>query len=470
VSRSPDLPKSMQTDSKRLQQILKNLLSNAFKFTRQGQVSLEMYTVAAASADEDAVIAFAVSDTGIGIPSDKQQIIFEAFQQADGSTSRKYGGTGLGLAISRELSRLLGGEIQLESAPGEGSRFTLYLPLTFAASAAARRTVVPARDSRAGAAVVVEQPQAVNTVVVQSSLVAEEIEDDRGAIGPGDRVILVIENDLNFARMLLDVAHEHGYKGLVTAFGATALSLAEQYHPDAITLDISLPDIVGWRVLQRLKHAPSTRHIPVYVITTDEDRDRGLREGAFGMLTKPIHTRAELDSVLDGIKSFVERDRRELLIVEPDAMRRARLKGYVPDTGVDVVEASTAADALAALERNGIDCVILNPRLPDMGAAEFVDRLIAARGDSAVPVLIHGEDGFTVEEAAAVRRLSQVATVREVHRPERLLDLSALFLHQPLDELSPTQRDVIEELRNGEGSLRAAPCSWSTTTSATSSR
>src|SRR6185369_1168824 len=191
VSRSPELPKSMQTDSKRLQQILKNLLSNAFKFTRQGQVSLEMYTVAAASADEDAVIAFAVSDTGIGIPSDKQQIIFEAFQQADGSTSRKYGGTGLGLAISRELSRLLGGEIQLESAPGEGSRFTLYLPLAFAASAAARRTVVPARDTRAGAGVVVDQPQAVNTVVVQSSLVAEEIEDDRGAIGPGDRVILV---------------------------------------------------------------------------------------------------------------------------------------------------------------------------------------------------------------------------------------------------------------------------------------
>jgi CheY-like chemotaxis protein/two-component sensor histidine kinase len=299
-----NLPRSVQTDAKRLQQILKNLLSNAFKFTDVGRVSLTLATVDGGwSSDNESlnkartVIAFKVSDTGIGIPPEKQQIIFEAFQQADGSTSRKYGGTGLGLAISRELARLLGGEIRLRSAPGEGSTFTLFLPQTYTQPKTARRQILPPPTNPGGVDLLMATPDMVDLMPALSHRSPQEpssasaFADDSPIIRTGDRVLLIVENDNNFAHFLFDMAHERGYKAVVVGRGGAAIQRARELQPAAITLDINLPDFDGWRVLNRLKDDPATRHIPVQIITTDEETQRGLRMGAMGALTKPIKSK-----------------------------------------------------------------------------------------------------------------------------------------------------------------------------------
>ncbi len=325
----PRLSKSMYTDSKTAPgRSLRISFSNAFKFTHQGQVTLTVEPVTAGwSSDNEnlnrsaEVIVFAVSDTGIGIPTDKQQIIFEAFQQADGSTSRKYGGTGLGLAISRELSRLLGGEIKLTSTPGRGSTFHLYLPVTFtpprpprkhvlgdsATSPMALRPASPApvdlRPERNGVGEI--HPLAAAIEGEESALSVNEFGDDRDLIRPGDQVVLIVENDVGFAKFLLDTAREKGFKGLVTSRGAAALNLTRDYLPAAVTLDIHLPDIDGWRVLERLKKDNSTRHIPVYVISTDDARDRALADGAAGFVAKPIPSRDVLDGFLDHLAQYL---------------------------------------------------------------------------------------------------------------------------------------------------------------------
>jgi HAMP domain-containing protein/signal transduction histidine kinase/CheY-like chemotaxis protein len=447
VHLSPDLPKSIQTDAKRLQQILKNLLSNAFKFTRHGRVTLEIYPAppsirfeSESLRQQDGVVAFSVSDTGIGIPSEKRQIIFEAFQQADGSTNRKYGGTGLGLAISRELSWLLGGEIHLESAPGEGSLFTLYLPAGFVAT--------PRRPAVAG---VPSPPGALAEPVLAQ--VSDEPGDDRADIMPGDRVVLIIENDRTFSRMLHDVAHEHGYKAVITGYGATGLGLAGEFLPQAITLDISLPDINGWRVLERLKHAPATRHIPVYVITTDEDQERALRAGAVGVAVKPIQTRDELEDVLAALFRYVEREGRELLVVESDPERRARLREYLPAEGVEILEAETVEEALTRLTERVPDCVVLNPALHNGPSSELIDEMIASGKMAGLPVLLHGTEDASAEQTAALKRLEKATIVRKVMSPERLLDLTALILHRRLDDLTESQRQTILDLHNSDKTL-----------------
>ena len=291
------LPGYMQTDVKRLRQVLKNLLSNAFKFTHQGQVGVQISTAETGwSYDNDSlnrassVIAFKVSDTGIGIPEDKQQLIFEAFQQADGTTSRKYGGTGLGLSISREIARLLGGEITLESKPGEGSRFTFYLPESYQPTA-----LTPQDDA--------EEEFAAGNGHARPSLISlsreseEEaisrvqiiVSDDRADIKPEDRVLLIVEDDTSFARILVDIAHEQGFKCLVAQRGEEALMTARKYRPSAITLDLTLPGMHGYAVLDRLKHDPSTRHIPVQIVSVIDDLRRVLKLGALGHLTKPVN-------------------------------------------------------------------------------------------------------------------------------------------------------------------------------------
>jgi HAMP domain-containing protein/signal transduction histidine kinase/DNA-binding response OmpR family regulator len=454
VKLSQHLPKSIQTDAKRLQQILKNLLSNAFKFTRQGRVTLDIYTAPASIRYENEtlrgqgnVIAFSVSDTGIGIPHEKQQIVFEAFQQADGSTNRKYGGTGLGLAISRELAWLLGGEIHLESTPGEGSLFTLYLPAGFVATG--RRPIAPVEDTRARPAI------AASTSIpeVAPASVAEEATDDRADIGSGDRVLLILENDQAFGRMLFDVAHDRGYKALVTGYGAEALSLAAQYQPHAITLDISLPDINGWRVLDRLKNSANTRHIPVYVITTDEDRERALRSGAIGVAVKPIQTREALDEVLGELIRYVEKSERELLLIEPDPDRGKRLREYIPSEGVKILEARTTQEAIELLNGRVPDCVVLNPNLENGSTSDQVDNLIASGKISGVPVLVHGSEKESEAATALARRLSKTGLARDVQSPERLLDLAALVLHRRLEDLPADQRRTILDLRNGDKTL-----------------
>ena len=280
--------RSIVTDSKRLQQVLKNLLSNAFKFTGEGGVRLNVSAALGGwSADHPvlktapAVIAFEVSDTGIGIPLEKQKLIFEAFQQADAGTSRKYGGTGLGLAISRELASLLGGEIHLKSAPGKGSTFTLYLPLKYSGPTIAPRAgsdaAICGRRLRC-------RPRCRNRASI------EQLPDDRLNLEPGDTILLIVEDDPHYARVLIDLARDKGFKVLVAARGAEALDLAKQYQPAAVSLDVFLPDMLGWTVLSQLKHNPLTRHIPVQIITLDEDRQHALARGAFSFVNKPTTT------------------------------------------------------------------------------------------------------------------------------------------------------------------------------------
>jgi HAMP domain-containing protein/signal transduction histidine kinase/CheY-like chemotaxis protein len=452
---SPDLPKSIQTDAKRLQQVLKNLLSNAFKFTRQGAVSLEIHLAAPGTRyenetlrDREAVIAFSVSDTGIGIPFEKQQIIFEAFQQADGSTNRKYGGTGLGLAISRELSWLLGGEIHLESAPGEGSRFTLYLPGGTAPPVPARRPALPAASAG-----YVPTPAAIALRAPDAAELVDEAGDDRDAIAPGDSVILIVENDLSFARMIADAAHDHGFKAVITGFGAAALSLAEQYSPAAVTLDISLPDVSGWRVLERLKHTPKSRHVPVYVITTDEARERGLRAGAVGVAQKPIQSRAGLDDVLRTLARHQQRVERDLLLVDPNPARRAELRELLESPLVRVRESGSGAEALRSVASRVPDALVLDPAIADMPVESWVEQLESIVDLDDVPVLIHAAKPLTESEGVALKRLSRSGRLREVQHPERLLDLAALVLHQRLEDLSDAQRRRITTLHDGDTTL-----------------
>src|SRR5437763_11922114 len=366
------LTRSMVTDSKRLQQVLKNLLLNAFKFTEQGGVRLSV-TAAQTGWSENhpilskaaSVVAFEVTDTGIGIPSDKQRIIFEAFQQADAGTSRKYGGTGLGLAISRELSSLLGGEIQLRSIPGKGSTFTLYLPQTYVGPSTQIVSVAsfPHHGPR------LELPASVMTTLEDP---IEVLEDDRNNIQAGDAVLLIVEDEVHYARILCDLSREKGFKVLVALRGAEALALAREFHPTAITLDVFLPDMLGWTVLNHLKQNPATRHIPVQMLTLDEDRHHGLARGAFAFVTKPSNPR-ELEQALLRIKNYAAARRKRLLIVEDNPAEQLSIRELLGYDDIDVIVASTGSEALELVGKESFDCVVLDLRLPDMSGFDILE-------------------------------------------------------------------------------------------------
>src|ERR1700726_4035361 len=336
VALDPDLGRSITTDSKRLQQVLKNLLSNAFKFTAQGGVRLRISAAQGGWTAEHpvlsqapAVIAFEVSDTGIGIPLEKQKIIFEAFQQADASTSRKYGGTGLGLAISRELSNLLGGEINLRSTPGVGSTFTLFLPIKYVGPSSAYRSPTPAV-----AAAAMHAPSIHLSGVPERPV--EQIPDDRLAIEPGDSILLIVEDDPHYARVMVDLAREKGFKTLLAMRGDDALELAKQYQPTAVSLDVFLPDMLGWNVLSQLKQNPLTRHIPVQIITLDEDRQHGLARGAFSFVTKPT-TREGVEAALARIKEFSAPRRKRLLVVEDNKAEQMSIRELLGHDDIEIV-------------------------------------------------------------------------------------------------------------------------------------
>jgi CheY-like chemotaxis protein len=322
-----------------LQQVLKNLLSNAFKFTAQGGVRLTINPALGGwSADNatlnqaPAVVAFEVSDTGIGIPLEKQKIIFEAFQQADASTSRKYGGTGLGLAISRELATLLGGEIQLRSTPGVGSSFTLYLPQKYVGPSGAIRAP---SDSAAPSI----QPFGL-LPATSAERPLEQIPDDRRDVQPGDLLLLVVEDDPHYARIMIERAHENGFKAILAMRGEDALDLAKQYQPTAISLDVFLPDMLGWNVLGHLKQNPLTRHIPVQMITLDEDRQHGLSRGAFSFVVKPT-TPEGISDALARLKEFAQPRRRRLLVAEDNAAERTSITALLGHDDIEIVTTST---------------------------------------------------------------------------------------------------------------------------------
>jgi HAMP domain-containing protein/CheY-like chemotaxis protein/signal transduction histidine kinase len=448
ISLDPNLGRSLTTDSKRLQQVLKNLLSNAFKFTAQGGVRLKVAEVQSGwNADHavlnqaPTVVAFEVSDSGIGIPQEKQKVIFEAFMQADASTSRKYGGTGLGLAISRELSNLLGGEIQLRSAPNMGSTFTLYLPLRYVGpSTAPKPAAAPA--------------QAMHAPIVPAlpERPIEAIPDDRLEIRPGDSILLIVEDDPHYARIMVDLAREKGFKVLVAARGIDALELAKQYQPTAVSLDVFLPDMLGWTVLSQLKQNPLTRHIPVQIITLDEDRQHGMARGAFSFVTKPTSTEG-VEAALARIKEYAKPRRKRLLVVEDDGAEQRSISELLGHDDIEIVTAATGAEALRVLRRDPFDCVVLDLRLPDMSGFEVLEEL---RGDaklSDVPVVVFTGRELSAEEDAELHTMARSIVVKGVESPERLLDETALFLHRVVTELPPEKQRMLERLNSSDEDL-----------------
>jgi signal transduction histidine kinase/DNA-binding response OmpR family regulator len=451
---APDLPTTMQTDAKRLQQVLKNLLSNAFKFTHRGTVSLDVRPVRDGwSSDNDAlhgaesVLAFSVTDTGIGIPPDKQQSIFEAFQQADGSTSRKYGGTGLGLAISRELARLLGGEIRLMSMPGAGSTFTLYLPMAYATHRPLRRVATSEPIIRT--APPVPEP---DITPVEEPVTFNEFNDDRELLQQGDRVVLIVENDSTFVQLLLEAAREAGIKGIATSRGAVALSLAREYPISAVTLDICLPDISGWRVLRRLKQDLETRHIPVYVVSTEDEHERARTMGAVGSLLKPIQSKEQIDSLFEEIRRFVDRPVRELLVVEPDESRRGHIMDLIGNGDVRSTAASQQQDALRLLDERSFDCVVFDVDPPDGSVDALIDKINAKKELSDLPLVMYSEEPQLLDEVMT-DRLARSGAIRHVQSPERLLDELSMLLHRPVAALAEPQRKMLEKLHEDDAVL-----------------
>ena len=442
-----ELPPTIDTDSKRLQQVLKNLLSNAFKFTEKGGVRLRVSMAKSGWSGNhpvlgqaSGVVAFEVSDTGIGIPPEKQKIIFEAFQQADASTSRRYGGTGLGLAISRELSSLLGGEIHLRSAPGLGSTFTLFLPLKYQGSASAsRRTAAPAQEHSSFVIAPPERP-------------AETVADDRLVIEPGDPILLIVEDDPHYARIMVDLARDKGFKVLVAMRGGDALDLAKQYQPTAISLDVFLPDMLGWTVLSQLKQNPLTRHIPVQIVTLDEDRQHGLARGAFSFVTKPSSTEG-LSHALARVKAYAQPRRKKLLLVEDNPAEQLSITNLLGHDDIEIETASTGREALDAMRSNPADCVVLDLRLPDISGFDVLQEMRNDSQLSDIPVVVFTGRELSAEEDMQLHTMARSIVVKGVESPERLLDETSLFLHRVVTDLPPEMQRMLDRLNSSDEDL-----------------
>jgi HAMP domain-containing protein/signal transduction histidine kinase/DNA-binding response OmpR family regulator len=455
IEESVDLPPVMQTDTKRMQQVLKNLLSNAFKFTHRGMVSVNVGTVREGwSSDNDSlnaadqVLAFSVVDTGIGIPPDKQQSIFEAFQQADGSTSRKYGGTGLGLAISRELARLLGGEIRLASTPGSGSTFTLYLPLAY-------NSPRPLRRSTPTKALVAKRPEPVQTIELpleQEPAIVNEFSDDRDVVRPGDQAVLIVENDPTFVQLMLDGAREQGLRGIATSLGASALSLVREYPTCAVTLDICLPDINGWRVLQRLKQDLETRHIPVHVVSTEDETQRAQGFGAIDTFLKPMQTKESIDELFARIKQFADQPAKSVLVVESDAEQREQFAALVGNGDIRSTFVASGKDALELIEDRHFDCIVYHLRSDDTSIDTLVDRIGTHEALKNIPLVLYSEVGIPID-ASMTDRLARNQAIRHVQSSERLLDEITKVLHRPVASLAEPQRTMLEKLHEDDAVL-----------------
>ncbi|HKR64241.1 MAG TPA: response regulator, partial [Thermoanaerobaculia bacterium] len=465
IDLAPTLPPSVHTDPTRLQQVLKNLLGNAFKFTERGSVTLSVEPVTSGwTSGHDvldrapSVLAFTVRDTGIGIPEDKQRIIFEAFQQADASTTRKFGGTGLGLSISREIARLLGGEIRVESEPGVGSMFTLFLPQTYVAPIARRErrdTEVPptypgerpdgGTERRAqGIADILPKEEEQQVVVIE-----EQVPDDRDSIQSGDRTVLIVEDDVTFARILLDMARDKGFKGLVATRGESALQLASRYRPDAITLDIELPDMEGWTVLDRLKHDRITRHIPVHIISGDEEASRGLRLGAFAQMQKPV-TKEALEDAFSRIQGFLERGNKSLLVVEDNEQQRSAIMELIGDGDVEITGVASGEEALQLLRERRFDCMVLDLGLPDMSGFDFINRMKNELQIHDIPIVVYTGRELSRKEETDLKRMADAIIVKDVRSPDRLLDETALFLHRVEENLPEQKRKMLEQLHESD--------------------
>ncbi|WP_055105236.1 response regulator [Paenibacillus ihumii] len=450
---SPEVPERIMTDGHRVKQILRNLLSNAFKFTNEGEVA---FMVRPASQEElpsylerdREYLALTVKDTGIGVPKDKTDLIFEAFQQVDGTTSRKYGGTGLGLSISRGLSALLGGGIGLETKEGEGSSFTLYLPK----EASSKLFGGASREAAATAAVGVPVRQGAYMLPApeeEDAPAPNPIDDDREAIATEDKVLLIIEDDVVFAKILLEMSRNHGFKGLVAVQGDEGLRLVHKYLPDAIILDIQLPVMDGWSILNELKSDAKTRHIPVHVISVVDDVKQGLMMGAIAYLRKPS-SREHLERAFTYIESYTEKSLKHLLIVEDDEIQQKSIIELIGHDDVAITAVSTGAVALEELRTKHYDCMVLDLMLTDMTGFELLDQIRDDENLNDLPIIIYTGKDLDAKEETRLRKYAESIIIKDVKSPERLLDETTLFLHRVEANLPEDKRKILQKLHNKE--------------------
>jgi CheY-like chemotaxis protein len=440
IKTAEGVPASIYTDALRLQQILRNLLSNAFKFTDRGRVEVRIERPAPgvifenpALAQAGSVVAFAVRDTGIGIPADKQRLIFEAFQQADGTTSRKFGGTGLGLAISRELAKLLGGEIQVQSKVGEGSTFTLLLP--------ERHDAPPGSPGSPEPAARPALPPAAAAPFRPADLPAapDPHDDDRRSIVPGDRVVLVVEDDEEFGRVLLDMARSRDFKAVVLPRAEHVPQFLQRYRPDAVVLDVDLPDREGWKLLERLKANLLTKAIPVHVVSASNRRQEGLRMGAVTFLEKPVGV-GELAEAFGNIKAFLDENMQKLLVAEDDQAQREAILALFESAGLAASGVGTAEEALAELSARRYDALVVDLGLPDMTGFDLLERARALPNLAQLPIIVYTGRELTPAEETRLRKNTDSIIVKGARSPERLLDEAALFLHRVATELPEHRR------------------------------
>ncbi len=445
-----ELGRSLSTDPKRLQQILKNLLSNALKFTERGSVRLAARVATRGWSEGHpildhaaTVIAFEVTDTGIGISPDKQKIVFEAFQQADAGTSRKYGGTGLGLAISREIAGLLGGELRLQSTVGEGSTFILFLPLHY----------VGPEDKLPGT-VGFHPAHAVQLHHEPAYASLAEVEDDRNQLDKAAPLLLIVEDEPSYASILRDLARSRGFQVIVANRGTEALRLVREYQPQAITLDIFLPDMLGWTVLARLKQDSTTRHIPVQIVTIEEERHQSIERGAFAYLAKPGNPDS-IGSALERIRQYTLPRVKRLLVVEDDAAERMSIEELLRHDDITIDTAGDGEEALQRLQAGVYDCVVLDLRLPDMTGFDLIERVQEVPELADMPIIVFTGKDLTAAEDARLRKAAKSVVIKGVESPERLLDETALFLHRVIADLPPAKQRMVQRLHDSDDALKA---------------
>ncbi|MBN2752260.1 MAG: response regulator, partial [Rhodospirillaceae bacterium] len=466
-----NIPPSLVTDSHRLQQVVRNLLSNAFKFTEAGgRVSLSITRPQANDLPAhhpltpQTAVAFVVKDEGIGIPADRQAEIFEAFRQADGGTSRKYGGTGLGLSISRRLAEALGGLITLTSVPGKGSIFSVILPTSQTQTS---RPETPALASPPVSAPPTPTPvSATETIKPKSSAKpvkhpptlsddasAEDVRDDRKSLASDDKILLIIEDDHSFAAILRDLAHERDFKCLIAADGETGLHFADYYHPSAIILDIGLPGIDGWEVMARLKDNPETRHIPVHFISGDDNALDGLRMGAVGFLTKPISVE-RVEEAFSKIEEVIDKPVSSLIVVEDDPVQAEAIRQLIGNGDVISTIANSGTKALSTLSQSSFDCMILDLGLKDMSGFDLLERLRDIPHCARMPIIIYTGRELSKSEEEQLQRHADSIIIKGVRSPERLVDESALFLHRVEATLPERQRAMIRMMHDRDAALK----------------
>ncbi|BAP56246.1 signal transduction histidine kinase [Thioploca ingrica] len=459
IQLAEDLPESWYTDSQRLIQVINNLLANAFKFTSQGGITVNISRPRAAAnlsrshLDPHTTIAIQVTDTGIGIPADKQKVIFEAFQQADGTTSRRYGGTGLGLSISRQLVQLLGGEIQLQSEMGQGSTFTCYFPERIQTD----KTLTPRSLTRSPT--IASQPApAIDKHSLKQSL--DEVtlppqpppNDDRDNLTADDKVLLIVEDDHSFAQVLMEIAHEKFFKCLLATDGDMGLQLAATYQPHAIILDLGLPQVDGWSVMEQLKDNPVTRHIPVHFVSgTDESKD-AKKMGAIGYCLKPV-SMAQLSDAFKHIETFITKTVKDLLVIVDDQQRQQAILHWINSGDVQTTVVTTEAEAQQQLQSQHFDCIVLDVSVGKNTGLQWLEQLHNEIYLAQMPVIIYAERELTSAEEAILQKYHDILTIKKVYSPERLVDEVTLFLHQIESQLPQEHQQLLHKVRNKEAIL-----------------